>query len=120
MGRVQLLFGVRASELANANASRHARPDARLPLRMQAGGRPTPRRRRMNFRGALWARALTSRAARRRASVMGLIAMIAGVLLQNPLWRIAMVGGLTAAVALVAGAWTEVAMIGEVLERGRN
>jgi hypothetical protein len=51
---------------------------------------------------------------------MGLIAMIAGVLLQNPLWRIAMVGVATVVVALVAGAWTEVAMIVEVLERGRN
>jgi hypothetical protein len=121
MGRIQLLFGEMASEAGKAVASaRHARPDARLPLRMQAGGNPTPRRRRTAWRASLWARAMMSRAGRRRASVMGLLAMIAGVLLQNPLWRIAMLGGLTAAVALVAGAWTEVAMVAEVLERGRN
>ncbi|MDB5318748.1 MAG: hypothetical protein JWN40_379 [Phycisphaerales bacterium] len=120
MGRVELLFGELASEIGKAKVSRHAPPDARLPLRMQCRGNPTPGRRRTEWRASLWARALASRAGRRRASAMGLVAMIVGVLLQNPLWRIAVLGGLTAAVALVAGAWTEVAMLGEVLERGRN
>jgi hypothetical protein len=122
MGRIELLFGEMASEMNRkvSPTTRHALPDARRPLRMQCRGNPTPRRRRIAWRASLWARALMSRGARRRASAMGLLAMAAGAMLQNPLWRIAMIGGLTAAVALVAGAWTEMAILGEVLERGRN
>jgi hypothetical protein len=120
MGRIELLFGEMASEKNLKSPMRHALPDGRRPLRMQCRGNPTPRRRRMAWQASLWARALRSRGVQRRASAMGLLAMGAGVLLQNPLWRIAMIGGLTAAVALVAGAWAEVAMVGEVLERGRN
>lgn len=123
MGRAELLFGEQASDLtasSSLSTSRHALPDARRPLRMQCQGNPTARRRRSEWQAALWARALRSRGGRRRASVMGLLAMMVGAMLQNPLWRIATIGGLTAAVALVAGAWTEVSMLAEVLERGRN
>ena len=46
--------------------------------------------------------------------------MIGGVLLQNSFWRLAMIGVLTASSALIAGAWTEVAIMAEQLERARN
>lgn len=112
-----MLFGEMASEI---QVTHHVPPDARRPLRMQCRGSPTSRRQRMAWRAKLWARSLTSRGVRRRAGTLGFLTMAVGTLLQNPLWRIATIGGLTALIALVAGAWTEVSLLADVLERGRN
>jgi hypothetical protein len=121
MGRIELLFGELASEPGMVKVSRHALPDPRRPLRMQCSGIPTPRRMRTRWRAALWGRALlASPGGRKRATILGLLAMIGGVLLQNSFWRLAMIGVLTASSALIAGAWTEVAIMAEQLERARN
>jgi hypothetical protein len=120
MGRAELLFGEMASGLRTPNVSRHARPDGTLPLRMQGGGRGPARARIVRWQIALWKRALRSRAGWRRGLMVAMVAAGVQMVVRTPPARVVVLAAMFGAVAWFAGAWAEVAMVGDGFEVGRN
>jgi hypothetical protein len=119
MGRAELLFGEMAS-LKTVASGRHEKLDGTLPLRMQVVGRTAARKRMLRWRARLWRNAMCSKAGCGRASVFGLLAVAVQVMWETELWRIGFVAATVAGIALVAGAWAQVAMVSEWPDAGRN